>query len=304
MAEKFLKINLQLFAEGGAGGASSASGTEGGQAATGVQADPAAETGVNADPAAKEDRAKAYAQFKAEYKAEFDAEVQGMMRDRLKKSVEKTAELEKKLSDIAPLIDSISIRYGIDASDAAALLAAYEADDSNYEKEAYASDSTVEQARKFNQLKRENVSLSRAEETRREAEAQADEERRKMETFRKWDKESEKLREIYPNFDFATEAGNEQFSRLVGLGVDLRTAYEVTHKDDIIRGAMQFTAQRTAEKVANSVKANGSRPSENGLSSQAAAKSGIDINSLTREQIDAYKKRAANGERIDFKTLF
>jgi hypothetical protein len=66
---------------------------------------------------------------------------------------------------------------------------------------------------------------------------------------------------------------------------------------------MSYTANKTAEKVANSVKANSSRPSENGLSSNASALGAVDINKLSRQQIEAYKQRALNGERIDLKNL-
>jgi shikimate kinase len=83
----------------------------------------------------------------------------------------------------------------------------------------------------------------------------------------------------------------------------MRTAYEVAHKDEIIQSAMSFTANKTAEKVANSVRANASRPSENGLSSNSAALGAVDINKLSREQMEAYKQRALNGERIDLKNL-
>lgn len=274
------KINLCLFGEGG----EASTGAE-----TGVNADPTA-TGVNADPTAKEDRASQYAKFKADFKAEYDAEVQGMMKDRLKKSSKENAELNNKLKASSPIIEAMAKKYGVDASDYDAILNAFESDDSNLEEEAYKRDMSVEQLRQFKKIERENQSLREAEE-----------ERRKQAVIAQWDKEAEELKTIYPSFDVATEQLNEQFVKLLGAGVPMRTAYEVAHKDEIIRSAMSFTAEKTAEKVANSVRANASRPSENGLSSNSASVNSLDINKLTREQMEAYKQRALNGERIDLK---
>lgn len=275
-----LKINLCLFGEGG----EASTGAE-----TGVNADPTA-TGVNADPTAEEDRASQYAKFKADFKAEYDAEVQGMMKDRLKKSSKENAELNNKLKASSPIIEAMAKKYGVNADDYDAILNAFESDDSNLEEEAYKRDMSVEQLRQFKKIERENQILREAEE-----------ERRKQAVFAQWDKEAEELKNIYPSFDVMEEQQNEQFVKLLGAGVPMRTAYEVAHKDEIIRSAMSFTAEKTAEKVANSVRSNASRPSENGLSSTSASVNSLDINKLTPEQMQAYKQRALNGERIDFK---
>ena len=274
------KINLCLFGEGG----EASTGAE-----TGVNADPTA-TGVNADPTAEEDRASQYAKFKADFKAEYDAEVQGLMKDRLKKSSKENAELNNKLKASSPIIEAMAKKYGVDANDYNAILDAFESDDSNLEEEAYKRDMSVEQLRQFKKIERENQSLREAEE-----------ERRKQAVIAQWDKEAEELKTIYPSFDVVTEQLNEQFVKLLGAGVPMRTAYEVAHKDEIIRSAMSFTAEKIAEKVANSVRANASRPSENGLSSNSASVNMVDINKLTREQMETYKQRALNGERIDLK---
>lgn len=271
---------------------------EGGEASTGaetgVSADPTATMGeTNADPTAEEDRASQYAKFKADFKSEFDAEVQGMMKDRLKKSSKENAELNNKLKASSPIIEAMAKKYGVDASDYNAILNAFESDDGNLEAEAYERDMSVEQLRQFKQIERENQTLREAEE-----------ERKRQEIFAQWDREAEELKGIYPSFDVATEQENEQFMRLLGAGVPMRTAYEVAHKDEIIRSAMSFTAEKTAEKVANSVRANSSRPSENGLSSNSAALSTVDINKMTKQQIDAIKQRVFNGERIDKNNMF
>lgn len=279
------KINLCLFGEGG----EASSGAE-----TGVSADPTATMGeTNADPTAEEDRASQYAKFKADFKSEFDAEVQGMMKDRLKKSNKENSDLNSKLKASAPIIEAMAKKYGVDSNDYQAILNAFESDDSNLEEEAYKRDMSVEQLRQFKQIERENQTLREAEE-----------ERRRQAVFAQWDREAEELKGVYPSFDISSEQENEQFMKLLGAGVPMRTAYEVAHKDEIIRSAMSFTAEKTAEKVANSVRANSSRPSENGLSSNSAALSTVDINKMTKQQIDAIKQRVFNGERIDKNNMF
>ena len=279
------KINLCLFGEGG----EASSGAE-----TGVSADPTATMGeTNADPTAEEDRASQYAKFKADFKSEFDAEVQGMMKDRLKKSNKENSDLNSKLKASAPIIEAMAKKYGVDSNDYNAILNAFESDDSNLEEEAYKRDMSVEQLRQFRQIERENQTLREAEE-----------ERRRQAVFAQWDREAEELKGVYPSFDIASEQENEQFMKLLGAGVPMRTAYEVAHKDEIIRSAMSFTAEKTAEKVANSVRANSSRPTENGLSSNSAALSTVDINKMTKQQIDAIKQRVFNGERIDKNNMF
>ena len=284
MAE-ILKINLHLFGEGGG----DAAGAEG--ADSGVSDAPTSTTGEEtADPTAENDRQSQYAKFKKDFDAEYKAEVQGIVKDRLKKSSKENAELSNKLKASAPIIEALAKKYGIDASDYEGIMNAFESDDGNLEAEAYEREMSVEQLRQFKKIERERDSLRAAEE-----------EHRKQAMFAQWDREAEELKAIYPSFDVAVEQGNEQFMKLLGAGVPMRTAYEVAHKDEIIASAMSFTANKTAEKVANSVRANASRPSENGLSSNAAALSTVDINNLSREQIEAYKRRALNGDRIDFK---
>lgn len=283
---ELLKINLFLFNDGGDGAAS-------GGAESGVSDVPTSTEGETiADPTAEEDRQSQYAKFKKDFDAEYKAEVQSIVKDRLKKSSKENADLTNRIKATTPLIEALAKKYGVDANDYDAILNAFESDDGNLEEEAFSRDMSVEQLRQFKKLERENQSYREAEE-----------ERRKQAMFAQWDREADELKEIYPSFDVATEQENEQFMKLLGAGVPMRTAYEVAHKDEIIHSAMSYTANKTAEKVANSVRANASRPSENGLSSNSSALGAVDINNLSREQIEAYKQRALNGDRIDFKKL-
>ena len=83
-------------------------------------------------------------------------------------------------------------------------------------------------------------------------------------------------------------------------GVDVRTAYELIHKDEIIAGAMQFTAKTVEQKIANKIMANGARPNENGMSSQSAAVVKSDVSQLSKADRQEIIRRVARGEKIRF----
>jgi hypothetical protein len=80
----------------------------------------------------------------------------------------------------------------------------------------------------------------------------------------------------------------------------VRTAYELTHKDEIIAGAMQFTAKTVEKKIADKIAANGARPTENGLNSQSASLTKSDVSQLSKADILDIQRKVARGEKISF----
>lgn len=280
-----IKIMLQLFAEGGDGAATGESGNTAGAvpgAPQGVEQSPAA----TAEPSADE-RAKAFAQFKTDYKDLYDAEVQGIVKDRLKKANAKFSEVQSQLDNMSPMIDLLSQKYG--TSDVNELINAVQNDDSMYEDEAYERGMTTEQVKEWHKIARENARLKAIED-----------ERRKQAVFADWARQEAELKQIYPNFDFQTEMQSENFARMLSAGTPMRKAYEVNHIDELMQGAMQFTAGKVATQVTNSVAANQARPSENGLNQSVPTLKKMDISNLSKEDMDKLIARAAAGEKIDF----
>ena len=104
----------------------------------------------------------------------------------------------------------------------------------------------------------------------------------------------------YPAFDLNAEMQDPDFVRLLRAQVPLKTIYEVRHQDEILGGAMQYTAQKVAAKVAAGVSANRGRPAENGAAASGASGARFDVEHSTKEQRMALIRRAANGERIEF----
>lgn len=116
-----------------------------------------------------------------------------------------------------------------------------------------------------------------------------------------WVKQSEDVKNTYPDFDLRKELrDNKLFSQLLLGGVPLKAAYETVHKDEILSGAMAYTADKVREQVVKGIEAKGRRPIENGVSSESAVVTSVDVNSLTSQDILKILKQVENGANISF----
>ena len=300
-------LNLQLFAEG-TGGGDGGTGSEGAMGATataamsqtkgvknpladvkyGIQEETAPASEVNPTPT--EDRnAKFEELIKGEYKDLYDARVQDTIQKRLKSSKETV----DKYNELTPTLEILAKKYGVDASDVKALNKAIEEDDSYFEEEALEKGITVEQLKEIRKMERENADLKR----------QMDEQNRRENASRvyaQWMEQAEKAKAVYPSFDLRTEMQNPRFADLLRNNIDVRTAYEVLHKDEIIPAAMHFTAKTVEQKLTNKIIANGARPAENGNSSQSATVVKSDVSQLSKADRQEIIRRVQRGEKIRF----
>lgn len=305
--QMLLVINLQMFAEGGAAGGDGGTGAEG---TNGVPASvPGSQKGAK-NPLADvvygkqnqgtaqtatvqntvDDRVSRFEELiKGEYKDLYDQRMQDTIQRRLKNSKETV----DKYNALAPTLELLARKYGVDATDAEALNKAIEEDDTYYEDEALEKGVTVEQLKSIKKMERENAELKRQ---MREQQSRENADR----LYAAWMSQAENLRQVYPSFNLQAELQNPQFVNLLRSNVDVRTAYEVLHKDEIIPAAMQFTAKQVQQKTVNSIMANGGRPSENGMGSSAAAVTKSDVTQLTKEDRQEIIRRVARGERISF----
>lgn len=297
-------LNLQLFAEGSGTGAEGSTADSGFATTEGVKDNPLANVkyGIqeeesvqttDAQETTEEKPVDRNAEFekliKGEYKDLYDAKVQNTVQNRLKGTKEQVAKLES----LTPLLEMIGKKYGVDSNDAKALIQAIEDDDSYFAEEAMERGMTVDELKRIRKIERENAEFKRANAEREAHERQA-------QRYHTWMNQAEEAKKLYPGLDLETELKNEAFSRLLLAGVDVGSAYLVTHKDDIIGGAMQYTAQQVEKKVTDKIRANGSRPVENGISSQSAAVVKTDVSQLTDADMDEIIRRARNGEKIKF----
>ena len=301
-------LNLQLFADGGAGAGAGDGGTAEGQGVTGAAALPQTKGeknnplanvkyGIQEDAPVAEvqktatpDRnAEFDALIKGEYKDLYDAKVQDTIQKRLKGH----KELEAKYNELQPLREILANKHGVDASDIKALLKAVEEDDSYFEDEALEKGMTVQQLKEFKKMERENA----------EFKAQMEEQKRQengQKLYAQWMNQAEATKQVYPSFDLQAEMNNPRFVDLLRSNIDVRTAYEVLHKDDIIRGAMQFTAQTVESKLSKKIASNGARPNESGMSSQSAAVVKSDVSQLSKADRAEIIRRVQRGEKIRF----
>ena len=283
-----MALNLQLFAEGGDGGTGSEGATgENGTAAVSQTSitDADGTTATNIDREAEFEKL-----IKGEYKDLYDSRMQDTIKNRLKGQKETVEKYEA----LAPTLETLAKKYGVDASDINALNKAIEEDDAYYEEEALEKGITVEQLKEFKKMERENAELKKMRDEKNAKEAAE----KKVAT---WMEESKQVKAIYPQFDLKSEMQNPKFVDLLRVpGVDVRTAYELTHKDEIIAGAMQFTAKTVEKKIADKIAANGARPTENGLNSQSASLTKSDVSQLSKADILDIQRRVARGEKISF----
>lgn len=311
--ETFLRTNLQMFGEGaGASGTGGEGGGTGAEGATGVTAsvpdsqtkgvkNPLASvkygiqddaqtanvqnTDANGQIATEDRNAKFEELIKGEYKDLYDARMQDTIQKRLKS----TKDTVDKYNALSPTLELLARKYGVDATDISALNKAIEEDDAYYEEEALEKGVSVEQVKAIRKMERENAELKRQmqEQSVRE---NADR------LYASWMNQSEALKGVYPSFNLQAELQNPRFVDLLRNNVDVRTAYEVLHKDEM----MQFTAKVVQQKLTNKIIANGARPSENGISSQASAVIKSDVSQLSKEDREEIARRVARGEKIRF----
>ncbi len=114
-----------------------------------------------------------------------------------------------------------------------------------------------------------------------------------------WTQQAKEARKLYPKLDLARELRNKDFGELLLAGIDVRTAFEVVHKDEIIPAAMYYAASQVEQKLTNKLLAGARRPGENGSASGPAV-SNSDVSRLTRQERREIIRRVQRGETISF----
>ena len=290
-------LNLQLFAEvaGGAAGTAGDGGTAQGQGVTGAAAMP--QKGATAPAAEVQTTTVAQPDLNAEFeeliKGKYKAQYDARMQDTIQKRLKSTKETVDKFNALTPTLETLAKKHGVDANDIAALNKAIEEDDSYFEQDALEMGMTVEQYKEFRNMKRENAEL-------RKQMQEQENQKKANQLYASWMNQAEDAKKVYPSFDLKAEMQNDRFVDLLKSNVDVKTAYEVIHKDEIIPAAMQFAVQTAESKFAKKIAANGSRPAENGMSSGSPAVVKSDVSQLTKAERQEYIRRAQRGETIRF----
>ena len=298
----YLLLNLQLFSEGGDGGA-------GGEGAVGGET-----SGVEI-PSAIPERAKKnykeaverhapkvqkeevptteepqsatkvpYAELikSDEYKEEHEKYMAKTIGDRLKKY----KGVEAQNAQMLELLGTVASKYGVDTTAENFLESLTEkvnADDSYYEKYAMEHDVSPEEARKIVTMERKMQAIEAQEQQR----AREEQQRQLVMTLRQ---NAEKTKARFPEFDLDTAWQDERFRRLVqATNGDTTAAYMACHGEQLISGAVQNAAQQISAQTAQAVAANKARPTENGTAGSVAATiPKEDFQSMSLDQLRAY----------------
>ena len=333
---KLLDINLQLFGEGGAAAGASAGAEGGAQGDAGAlsKADnsgssrrnksgvydnvvfgkqesapaaqttnPAAEgaegngkkTGVTTTSNALEAKRQAFRELiEGEYKEQYTEEFQKVFNSRFKE----TKNMEASLTAQKPIMDMLMQRYGVTDGDTAKLLSALEQDSAYYEEAADKAGLTVEQFKAMQKLERENAELKAIREKQVAEQRRIQGQQQAQQKLNEWYAQGEKLKEMYPSFDFKAEANNRQFTDLLKSGVSVQQAYELIHMDEIKENAARAAAQTAGMQMVAKIQSKAQRPSENGTSTRSAAVIKNDVHNLSREDRKEAARRAMRGEKI------
>ena len=307
--KKLFSFNLQLFSEGGGsggeGGAGAMQGAESNQNQPSLGKKAKGETVIygkqdnmdmtdddNKGQAANDhtktaaDRAAEFDRLiKSDYKDLFDSRVQGIIDKRFKE----TKTLETQLGSISPVLEMVANKYGVEPEDIDSLVKAIEEDDAYWEELADEAGLTVEQYKYKQKLERENAQYNRMIQ-----EQQMHQQTEQI--YQGWVEASKEVQATYPDFNLETECNNKGFVDLISRGVDLKTAYEVTHMDDIKNSIAKSTKAATADTI----RTNGQRPPENGVNSQPGVIIKADVGNLSRHDRAEIARRVARGEEIKF----
>ena len=288
-----IKMNLRMFDGEGAPAAAQSPGVNGHDAA--VQK---AETRPASEETTPDLNARFEEMVNGEYREIYNERMQTMIRDRLQKTNARHAkeqdDLQKKLDKSNGILNLIGSKYGILDGDLDKLQKEVENDKTYWEDAAAKEGMSVDQYMHMKKIEQENANFRKAQEDAARIQ-------QKNKILEKWNSEAEELKKIYRDFDLQKEAQNPDFTRLLASNVNMRTAYEVLHHDDIMGGAMAYTAQTVAKKQIDAIKSGQSHPEEGAAKSAQAVKTSKDISKMSLQELKEQARRARNGETITFR---
>lgn len=211
-----------------------------------------------------------------EYKADYERHIQKAVKDRTKRH-------DTEMGEVNEILALVGQKYGLDTASEtfrADLTKAIQDDDSVYEKYAEEHDVPIEEAKNIVNLKQQLDRANRQAEERR----MMDEDAKVINALRT---SAEQTKLKYPEFDLDTAIQDPQFRQLTkAWGGNTTMAYESLNHSAIVQEAQRRAAAEAKQAVANSVRSNLSRPAEGGISSSTnTATDTPDFNSMNLKQL-------------------
>lgn len=216
-----------------------------------------------------------------------------------------SANMAKSDQRYMPIMKALAEKYGTDPDDVDGIMEALKGpvkDDAYYNALAMQMGTSVENAKKMDELQTQNQRLQRAQ----QRSAQLAQQQRQAEQVRQiqanWARQAESLKAKYPDFDFARERQNPDFTAILRSGGSMELAYRATHFDQLANQIQANTAQQVEQGVLNRVEQRAARPAENGISpAHAGSALKMDPRTLTKAQCEELERRAARGDKITFR---
>ncbi|HOJ49137.1 MAG TPA: hypothetical protein PLD48_09805 [Bacillota bacterium] len=274
-------LNLSLFLFDGSAATTATAAGEASGTAEGVTAQYAAaqsgEKQVTQTPAAEiQEQPESKEQLEAEFEKLINGKYREFYKERTSKIVQERLKDYKdksaKLDSYQPIIEAALKRFG--AKDLDELQKAMYIDNGNLEQEALEKGISVEQLKRIREQEYENMRKDqelqrlKAEKERIEAEKRAEAERQKM--YESWQKDESAIqKELDPNFSLLNAIQNPEFADLLNRGVSVMRAYKAVYYDDHIAKIAKYARDKGMKDAADTIKANGQRPSENLSSANA-----------------------------------
>lgn len=221
---------------------------------------------------------------------EYKAEMSKVVASRLSKLKPAAEGLEK----LAPALNVLANKYGIDANDYDSLSKAVIDDDEFYEQRALEMGVSADVVK---QIDSANRIAEQAEQQRQHF----INEQKMHEHVAKLQQQAMALKERYPDFDLRKELENPTFQRMTmpNSMFTLEDAYELVHRDEIKERIKQAAAQASREQVSKAYQSNRSRPNEGGATrTNNASVQHFDYKNASKEQREALKARIMAGEKI------
>lgn len=124
---------------------------------------------------------------------------------------------------------------------------------------------------------------------------------RALKTVMKWKTDADALKKMNPAFNLAGEMQNRAFTSLLRAGVDVKTAYNALHQDEILEKAVLYAAGKARDKTIKNMRMHASRPEENGFGGRGGARmSPVNVMNMTRQEREEIERRCARGEKVYF----
>ena len=233
------------------------------------------------------------AEFEKLIKGDYKEFYEERIKDNLSRRFKENAQQKQQNLRNSHIVELLFDKYNVDNGDFEALQRAIESDDAYLLTQAQKRGIGIEDYKYIRKLETENKRY-RSLSSRYEAMEEANR------TLEKWYMEGERLKETYPEFNIVEESKNASFVSLVKSGIDVKTAYEAVHHNELVSKAAEAAARNAEIKAAETIRQRAMRPAENGLSSQSSAIIKNDVSKLSAVERAEIARRVSRGERITF----